>query len=62
VKIWKNEKGTETILPQKNKELQDLERNEENGYTDPDTKKKTKINHTKESNEAHKNTLKEEIL
>jgi hypothetical protein len=47
--------------PPKNKVLQDLERNEENGYPDPDSNK-TKINYTKEPNEDHKNTLKEEIL
>jgi hypothetical protein len=47
--------------PSKNKVLQDLEWNEENGYPDPDSKK-TKINYTKEPNEANKNTLKEEIL
>jgi hypothetical protein len=45
----------------KNKVVQDLERNEENRYPDPDSKK-TKINYTKEPNEAHKNNLKEEIL
>jgi hypothetical protein len=55
------EKGMETILPWKNKVVQDLEWNEENGYTDPDSNK-TKINYTKETNEAYKNTLKEEIL
>jgi hypothetical protein len=47
--------------PPKNKVVQDLERNEENRYPDPDSNK-TKINYTKEPNEAHKNTLKEEIL
>jgi hypothetical protein len=47
--------------PQKNKRLQNLEQNEENRYPDPDSNK-TKINYTKEPNEAHKNTLKEEIL
>jgi hypothetical protein len=47
--------------PPKNKVVQDLEQNEENGYPDSDSNK-TKINYTKESNEAHKNTLKEEIL
>jgi hypothetical protein len=47
--------------PPKNKLLQDSEGNEENRYTDPDSNK-TKINYTKEPNEAHKNTLKEEIL
>jgi hypothetical protein len=45
----------------KNKLVQDSEGNEENGYPDPDSSK-TKINYTKEPNEAHKNTLKEEIL
>jgi hypothetical protein len=48
-------------LSPKSKVVQDLEQNEENGYPDPDTNK-TKINYTKEPNEAHKNTLKEEIL
>jgi hypothetical protein len=47
--------------PQKNKVVQDLEQNEENGYLDPDSNK-TKINYTKEPNEANKNILKEEIL
>jgi hypothetical protein len=41
--------------------VQDLERNEENGYPDPDSNK-TKINYTKEPNKAHQNNLKEEIL
>jgi hypothetical protein len=45
----------------KNKVVQDLEQNEENGHTDPDFNK-TKINYTKEPNEEHKTTLKEEIL
>jgi hypothetical protein len=44
-----------------NKVVQDLEQNEENGYPDPDSNK-TKINCTKETNEDHKNSLKEEIL
>jgi hypothetical protein len=47
--------------PSKNKVVQDLEWNEENRYPDPDSNK-TKINYTREPNEAHKNTLKEEIL
>jgi hypothetical protein len=47
--------------PPKNKVIQDLEQNEENGYPDPDSNK-TKINYTKEPNKAHKNTLKEERL
>jgi chromosome segregation ATPase len=45
----------------KNKLIQDLERNEENGYPVPHSNK-TKINYAKEPNEAHKNILKEEIL
>jgi hypothetical protein len=51
----------ETILPSKNKLIQDSEGNEENKYPDPDSNK-TKIYYTKEHNEANKNTLKEEIL
>jgi hypothetical protein len=43
-----------------NKVVQDSEQNEENRYPNPDSNK-TKINYTKEPNEAHKNTLKEEI-
>jgi hypothetical protein len=43
--------------PPKNKVVQYLERNEENGYSDPDSNK-TKINYTKETNEAHKNIRK----
>jgi hypothetical protein len=54
-------KREETIPQPQNKVLQDLEWNEENIYPDPDSNK-TKINYTKEPNEAHKNTLKEEIL
>jgi hypothetical protein len=61
VEIWEEEKGKETILSPSNKVVQDLEWNEENGYPDPDSNK-TKINYTKEPNEAHKNILKEEIL
>jgi hypothetical protein len=47
--------------PQKNNLIQDSEGNEENGYPVPDSNK-TKINCTKEPNEAQKNILKEEIL
>jgi hypothetical protein len=47
--------------PLQNKVVQDVKWNEENGYPDPDSNK-TKINYTKEPNEDHKNTLKEEIL
>jgi hypothetical protein len=49
----------ETILTPKI--VWDSEGDEENGYPDPDSNK-IKINHTKECNDAHKNTLKEEIL
>jgi GH24 family phage-related lysozyme (muramidase) len=51
----------ETILPPKIKLVQDSEGNEENRYPDPDSNK-TKTIYMKEPNEAHKNTLKEEIL
>jgi hypothetical protein len=47
--------------PHKNKVAQNLEQNEEKWYPEPDSNK-TKINYTKEPNEAHKNTLKEEII
>jgi hypothetical protein len=45
----------------KNNLIQNSEGNEENRYSVPDSNK-TKINNTKESNDAHKNNLKEEIL
>jgi GH24 family phage-related lysozyme (muramidase) len=60
VEICEDKKGMETILPTKNKLLQDSQGNEENGYPDPDSNKTT-INYTKETSEAHKNTMKEEI-
>jgi hypothetical protein len=50
----------ETILPTK-KLVQYSEANDKNEYPDPESKK-TKINYTKESNEAHKIHLKEELL
>jgi hypothetical protein len=50
-------KGAGNLSPAKYKVVQDLERNEENSYPDPDSNK-TKINYTKEPNK----TLKEEIL
>jgi hypothetical protein len=53
-------KGWKPFSP-KNKLVQDSEGNEENRYPDPDSNK-TKINYAKEPKEAHKNTLKEEIL
>jgi hypothetical protein len=48
-------------FPFKNKLIQDSKGNEENCYPVTDFKK-TKIYYFKEPNEAHKNTLKEEIL
>jgi hypothetical protein len=45
----------------KNNLKQDSEGNEENGYSVLDSNK-TKINDTKEPNDAHKNTLKEKLL
>jgi hypothetical protein len=60
LEIWEKKKGRK-LFPPKHKVLQDVEWNEENGYADPGSNK-TKINYTKEPKEAHKNTLKEEIL
>jgi hypothetical protein len=51
----------EIILPPKNNLIQDSEGNEENGYPVLDSNK-TKINNAKESNDAYKNILTEEIL
>jgi hypothetical protein len=48
-------------IPPKNNLIYNSEGNEENGYPVPDSDK-TKINNTKEHNDAHKNSLKEEIL
>jgi hypothetical protein len=48
-------------FPHSKKLVQEPEGNEENRYSDPDSNK-MKINYAKEPNEAHKNTLKEEIL
>jgi hypothetical protein len=61
VQQWEDEKEMETILPPQNNSIQDSEGNEENRYPVPDSNK-TKINYTKEPNEAHKNILKGEIL
>jgi hypothetical protein len=47
--------------PPQNYLIQDSERDEENGYPVPNSKK-TKINNAKEPSDAHKNSLKEEIL
>jgi hypothetical protein len=45
-------------FPHSNKLVQELEGNEENRYSDPNSNK-MKINYAKEPNEAHKNNLKE---
>jgi hypothetical protein len=55
---WKKDRNHSSL---KNKLVQDLDGNEENGYPVPDSNK-TKIDYPKEPNEAHKITLKEEIL
>jgi uncharacterized membrane protein YvbJ len=47
--------------PPKNNLIQESEGNEENGYSVLDFNK-TNINDAKESNDIHKNTLKEKIL
>jgi hypothetical protein len=57
-------KGWKPFSPCQNKLVQDSEGNEENRYPDADSNK-TKINYTKEPNEAHQEhseDLKEEIL
>jgi hypothetical protein len=56
----RQKKEWNTFSP-KNKLVQDSEGYDENGCPDPDSNK-TKINYAKEPNEAHKNTMKEEIL
>jgi hypothetical protein len=61
VERWEEEKGMETILHHQNNLVQDSEGKEENGYPVLHSNK-TKINDAKEHNEAHKNTLREEIL
>jgi hypothetical protein len=48
-------------FPTNNKLVQEPEGNEENRFPETDSNK-TKINYAKEPNEAHKNSLKEEIL
>jgi hypothetical protein len=53
-------KGWKPFSPKINL-IQDSEEKEENGYPVPDSNK-TKINYTKEPNEVHKKTMKEEIL
>jgi formiminotetrahydrofolate cyclodeaminase len=56
----KKKKGSKPFSPQNNL-IQDSEGNEENGYSVPDSNK-IKISDTKEPNDVHKNSLKEEIL
>jgi cell division ATPase FtsA len=58
--MWRRRRNGNHFLKKKNL-IQDSEENEENGYPAPDPNK-TKINDTKEPSNAHKNTLKEEIL
>jgi hypothetical protein len=48
-------------IPHSKNLVQEPEGNEENRYSDPDSNK-MKINYVKESNEAHKNNFKEDIL
>jgi uncharacterized membrane protein YcgQ (UPF0703/DUF1980 family) len=48
-------------FPSNNKLVQEPEGNEKSRSPDPDSNE-TKINYDKETKEAHKNTLKEEIL
>jgi hypothetical protein len=61
VEGWEDKKMDGSHSPPQNKLIQDSDGNEENGYPVPDSNK-TNINYTEEPNEAHKNTLKEEIL
>jgi hypothetical protein len=56
----KTEKTGKSVSPQQ-QIVQELERNEENKYSGPDSKK-LKINYAKEPNGAQKNNLKEDIL
>jgi hypothetical protein len=56
-----NKKRDGSHSPHKNNLKQNSEGNEESRYPVPDSIK-TKINDTKEPSDAHKNTLKEEIL
>jgi hypothetical protein len=59
--VMGRQKKDENHSSPKNNLIQDSEGNEENGYLVLDSNK-TKINYTKEPNEAHKNILKEEFL
>jgi hypothetical protein len=55
------QKRDRNYSPLKNKLVQNSEGNEENRYPVPHSNK-TKKNYAKESNESHRNTLKDEIL
>jgi hypothetical protein len=57
----KKKKGWKLFSPPKNNLIQDSEETEDHGYPVPDSNK-TKINDTKEHNDVHQNTTKEEIL
>jgi hypothetical protein len=57
----KTKKGWKPFPAPQDNLIQDSEGNGENGYPVPDSSK-TEINDTNESNDAHKNSLKEEIL
>jgi hypothetical protein len=56
-----HQKPAPNLIGRRRPPVEEPEENEENRCPDPDTNK-TKINYAKELNEAHKNTLKEEIL
>jgi hypothetical protein len=58
--MGRRKKDGNHFLPN-NKLVQEPEGNQENRYPDPDSNK-TKIKYAKEPEEAHKNSLKEEIL
>jgi hypothetical protein len=60
MKIWEEKKGWKQFSPQ-NKLVQDSDRNEENRYPDPDSKK-TKKTYAMDPNKDHKNNLKDEIM
>jgi uncharacterized membrane protein YcgQ (UPF0703/DUF1980 family) len=55
------QKKHENQFPHSKKLVQEPEGNEQNKYSDPNSKK-MKINYAKEPNEGHKKNLKEEII
>jgi hypothetical protein len=59
--MMRRQKKQGNQFPHSKKLVQEPEGNEENRYSDPDSKK-MKINYAKEPNEDFKNSLKEEIL